>query len=196
MQEQRDDEPIHKYIRIYEIHHNKQCQTNTSLGIRAQKKIPDIKWTTVWRNINMKFLPQYVRTIWYVITHDILPTNSRLYKIKLHENGKCKCCDQYDTITHRCTACKETQPIWKWTQQHIASYLRINARDVKDTWICCPDFELRPIQKHNATVWMLGHMLGYVQNNQTLTMEDYLDFLKRARWKEYTQRHKYKRCGK
>jgi hypothetical protein len=37
-------------------------------------------------------------------------------------------------------------------------------RDVTDTWIYCPDFEIRPIQKHNATTWMLGHMLGYIHN--------------------------------
>jgi hypothetical protein len=42
---------------------------------------------------------------------------------------------------------------------------------------------IRPIEKHNATTWMLGHMLGYIHNNRNLTMKDYLDFLKRARWK-------------
>ena len=39
-------------------------------------------------------------------------------------------------------------------------------------------------------------MLGYMHNNQTLTLQDYLDFIKRARWKEYTQHRQYKRCGK
>jgi hypothetical protein len=81
-------------------------------------------------------------------------------------------------------ACKETHLIWTWTRKHIACYLRMNARDVPDTWIYCPDFEIRPIQKYNATTWMLGHMLGYIHNNRNLTMKDYLDFLKRARWKE------------
>ena len=55
---------------------------------------------------------------------------------------------------------------------------------------------IRPIEKHNATTWMLGHMLGYIHNNRNLSMKDYLDFLKRARWKEYSQRHRYQRCGK
>jgi hypothetical protein len=55
---------------------------------------------------------------------------------------------------------------------------------------------MHPKQKQNATIWMLGHMLGYMHNNQTLTLQDYLDFMKRARWKEYTEHRKYKSCGK
>jgi hypothetical protein len=81
-------------------------------------------------------------------------------------------------------------------KKHIVSYLQINARDMKDTWITVPGFEIRPIQKHSTTVWMIGHMLAYMYDNLTLIMQDYLDFLKRAGWKEYNQRQKFKSCGK
>ena len=109
---------------------------------------------------------------------------------------ECPSCGLQDILLHRFTECKDTRTILIWTQKHIASYLRINARDVKDTWITLPDFEIRAIQKHNATVWMIGHMLGYMYDNPTLTMQDFLDFLKRARWKTYNQRHKFPSCGK
>jgi hypothetical protein len=120
-----------------------------------------------------------------------VPTNSRLNKINLHETGKCLCCGLQDTLLYRITECKDTRPIWTWTQKHIACYLRIKARDVKETWITVPDFGIRPIQIHKATVWMIGHMLGYMYDNPALTMQDFLDFLRRAMWKTYNQRQKF-----
>jgi hypothetical protein len=138
----------------------------------------------------------YIKTIWYVIIHDILPTNHRLHNINRHANGKCKYCQEEDTVLHRYTTCTETHPIWTWTRKHIACYLRTNIKDILDEWICAPDFELQPIQRHNATIWLLGQMLCYVHNNHSLTMKDYLDFLKRARLKEYSRPHGYKKYGK
>lgn len=74
--------------------------------------------------------------------------------------------------------------------------MRTNAREVKYTWICFPEFDMHPLQKQNATIWILGHMLGYMHNNTTLTLQDYLDFMRRARWKEHRLHGEYKNCGK
>ena len=127
MREGCDNKPITKYKRlIYEIQIHKQQTTNTSLGLRVQNKFPHINWQIVWRNIKKPFLPRYVRTTWYVIVHDIVPTNIRLWKINLQDDGKCRRCDQYDTATHRNTACTDSQPIWDWTRKSVASYMRTN----------------------------------------------------------------------
>ena len=166
------------------------------MGTRIQSKHPHVKWPIVWRNINLNVLPHYIKTIWYVIIHDILPTNHRLHKINRHANRKCKYCQQEDTVLHRYTTCTETHPIWTWTRKPIACYLRTNIKDIPDEWNCAPDIELQPIQRHNATSWILGQMLCYVHNNHSLTMKDYLDFLKRTRWKEYSRPHGCKKYGK
>jgi hypothetical protein len=67
--------------KLYEIQFQKHCARASSLGTRIQSKHPHVKWPIVWRNINLKVLPHYIKTIWYVIIHDILPTNHRLHKI-------------------------------------------------------------------------------------------------------------------
>jgi hypothetical protein len=67
---------------------------------------------------------------------------------------------------------------------------------VLETWITLPDFDIRPTQKHNATVWIIGHTIGYMYDNSALTMKDFLDFMRRARWKAYREKNKYINCGK
>jgi hypothetical protein len=69
--------------RIYEIQLHKRYAATPSLATRVQSKQPHIKWPTVWKNINLKVLPQYTKTIWYVIINDIIPTNQRLNAINL-----------------------------------------------------------------------------------------------------------------
>jgi hypothetical protein len=105
-----------------------------------------------------------------------------------------------DNRTHYCTdlqPAKMPDQYGQWTQKHLACYLRTNTRDVLETWITLPDFDIRLTQKHNATVWMIGHMLGYMYDNSALTMKDFLDFMRRARWKAYSKKkNKYISCGK
>jgi hypothetical protein len=149
----------------------------------------------VWNTINKSFLPRDIRTTWYMVVHDILPTNARLRKINLHTDGKCNLCEHCDNVTHRYTMCTNTQPLWEWTREHIACYLRTSPQNVHDDWICFPDFNLYPPQRQNATIWILGHMIGYITNNNSVTLQDYLDFLRRARWKEQ-QLHGHKNCGR
>jgi hypothetical protein len=132
----------------------------------------------------------------YIVVHDIMPTNDRLRKINLYTDGKCNRCDHCDTITHRYTMCTNTQPLWDWTRKRIAYYLRTSPQNVLDDWICFPDFNLYPPQRQNATIWILGHMIGYITNNNSVTLQDYLDFMRRARWKEQQLHGRHKNCGR
>jgi hypothetical protein len=53
---------------------------------------------------------------------------------------------------------------------------------IPDTWLLRPDFLLWPPQRHKAVLWMFAHMAVY-RTTDALTKHDYLDFLRRARWK-------------
>jgi hypothetical protein len=163
--------------------------------MRMQVKHAHANWKAIWRNITAKILPLRIRSIWYTIVHDIVPTNSRLHDINLHETGNCQYCGTRDTLIHRFTECNEAKMIWSWMQKSVACYLRMNSWHVPNTWITLPDFEIYPLQRNNATISMIGHMLGYVYDNPSLTLQDFLDFLKRARWKEYSRRSQFKICG-
>ena len=52
--------------RIYTIQRDKQRAANPPVEIRVQRKFPQVRWTIVWKNINMTFLPCKVRTTWYI----------------------------------------------------------------------------------------------------------------------------------
>jgi hypothetical protein len=194
--EREKEETDKRYKRlVYEIQSLAQHTKTDTIGMRMQLKFPHAKWKAIWKNINNKILLPRIRTIWYTIVHDIIPTNSRLHDINLHTTGNCQYCGKRDTLIHRLTACADTQILWSWMKNRVACYLRISAKAVEDVWITLPDFEIYPPQRQNATIWMIGHMLGYVYDNQSVTLQDFLDFLKRARWKEYNRRSTFKRCG-
>jgi hypothetical protein len=53
---------------------------------------------------------------------------------------------------------------------------------IPDTWLLRPDFLLWPPQRHKAVLWMLAHMAVF-RTADELSQHDYLDFLRRARWK-------------
>jgi hypothetical protein len=56
--------------------------------------------------------------------------------------------------------------------------------NIPDTWLLRPDFLIWPPQRHRAVLWMLAHMAVYrTTNERTLNKHDYLDFLRRGRWK-------------
>ena len=38
---------------------------------------------------------------------------------------------------------------------------------------------------NNATVWTIAHLVWYITNEHRLSLTDYIDFLRRARWKAY-----------
>jgi hypothetical protein len=57
-------------------------------------------------------------------------------------------------------------------------------KHIPPEWTICPTFDLGPPQSRRAILWVLAHMVYCGQHNGThLSLVDYTDFLKRARWK-------------
>jgi hypothetical protein len=60
----------------------------------------------------------------------------------------------------------------------------MNSCWIPDTWLLAPAFKLWSPRRHQAVLWILGHMIGYVVNNHgETTLQDYMDYMRRARWK-------------
>jgi hypothetical protein len=74
--------------------------------------------------------------------------------------------------------------------------MRIDPRNVPAEWIRFPDFIIYPPQRHNATVWIIGHTISYITHSDTLSLQDYLDFLRRSRWKAQNSNDQYKHYGR
>jgi hypothetical protein len=50
------------------------------------------------------------------------------------------------------------------------------------------------IQRHSMDTGTYDRI--YIYDNQTLTLQDYTDFMRRAKWKEYQKHNGHQRCGK
>jgi hypothetical protein len=51
-------------------------------------------------------------------------------------------------------------------------------------WLLCPDLHLWPPKRHHAVLWILAHLALYrTKQDRSLTMNDYLDFVRRPKWK-------------
>jgi hypothetical protein len=101
-----------------------------------------------------------------------------------------------DTPIHHLTQCGEAAEIWDWTRKQIVLFHRIDPKATLLTWLLFPDFRLWPPPKPNATFWILGHRVYYSLNGpKALSLINYLDFLRRMRWRTYQWPKRLRICG-
>jgi len=127
-----------------------------------------------------------IKSTWYAAIHDIIPTNERLAVIHVMNTASCTRCGATDRLLHRNTKYEEDPVIWAWTRARIAALLRVHPKYVSEEWTIGPIFRYWTPQKQAAIVWILVHLVTYrLQTQRRLSLADDMDFLKRARWKEY-----------
>jgi hypothetical protein len=159
----------------------------TPSAMRVVQKRPSVHWDLVWRNLHASRFPEEVRSAWYVVIHDILPTRERLAAIDMTDTNSCRQCGETDTLTHRLTGCGEGPAIGNWTTQRISMMLRMGPKYVPISWILHPEFRLCPHHRRRRTVlWTLAHMVWYQTHGpRRPPMVDYLDYMWCSRWKAY-----------
>ena len=119
------------------------------------------------------------------------------FYIGLRDMPTCQWCQQTDTIEHRITACVGSAEIWSWTRARIAAILRMDDRHIPNTWPFLPEMHIWPPQRHNAIIWMLGHMVHYtLTEHPPLKRQGYIVYIRRARWKIQKWHSYLKRIGK
>lgn len=173
---------IKKYM--YSILFTMTKNANQDGGMRITRKYPRVAWTQVWKNLHTNGLAPHVKSVWYAAIHDIMPTHDRLASINLAPTTECPRCRNDDSVVHRILHCEDGPRQWAWTRQKLALILRTDARHIPNEWVTTPDLKLWPPQRHTAVIWTLAHYVFYrLQNNRRLSLRDYIDFMRRARWK-------------
>jgi len=130
---------------------------------------------------------------WYKVIHDIIPTGTRLNRINISTNDTCTECGRRDTLEHRLVECGEGEQTWQWTSSRIARMLRTSSENIPRVWLTRPDFRLWPTQRQRAVLWMLALFVNFrVQKQRTLTAQDLMDFMRRAKRKVYMQTDRHK----
>ena len=164
--------------------------------MRIATLYPNTQWTRVWQNLQAVWTSEKIRAEWYKVIHDIVPTNVRLARINLSDTDRCRLCGRLDTLIHRLTECKEMLDIWGWTRRRIGIMLRTSPKHIPPEWTIRPSFDMGPPQRRRAILWVLAHIIYYSQHNRNqLSLVDYADFLRRARWKTYQRSRRQERVG-
>jgi hypothetical protein len=102
-----------------------------------------------------------VKATWFVVIHDLTPTNFRLHKIGLTPSDKGKSCGAVDTEKHRITDCGEGPRIWNWSAQRIAKILQTDESHISPDWLLRPDCVISPSTRRLAVLWILAHAVHY-----------------------------------
>jgi hypothetical protein len=143
-----------------------------------------VVWSRVWKNLHMAWVPDTVKTMWFLLIHDILPTNERLSNIKLAATAACDMCGEVDTSLHRLTACRRGMVVWNVTCRLLALILRTDPAYIPPEWVLTPQFILWPPKWHSAVLWLLAQLVWFqTKETPTLSGQDCMDFLRWARWK-------------
>jgi hypothetical protein len=77
-----------------------------------------------------------------------------------------------------------------------ARMLRTDPRHIPSDWTIRPGFHIWPPRRQAALLWTLVHMIYYViQHRERLSLTDYADFMRHARWKAYSNWHRLMKVG-
>jgi hypothetical protein len=151
--------------------------------LRIVKKNPGFPWGRIWTNLHAAMVPDMVKSAWYALIHDIVPTNNRLAAIRLTATSSCARCGEPESILHAITECMEGRLIWTWTRVGLGMILRMDPRHLPPDWPIRPAFQSWSPQKQAAMLWIIAHLVYHrLQSNRPLSLKDFMDFLRRARW--------------
>lgn len=88
------------------------------------------------------------------------------------------------------------EEMWEWTRIPLAALHRTDRRRNPPGWLLGPNFGLRPRQRHLGTLWFLANLVLYlVHKRRTILLEDTIDFLWRARRKNYQEKKNWETEG-
>jgi hypothetical protein len=87
--------------RIYETLRRIKLTANPPRNVRITMRHPTTNWGRVWANLHATWAADAIKVNWFKVIHDILPTNERLYTIRLTGTPLCLNCGEHDTVIHR-----------------------------------------------------------------------------------------------
>ena len=153
---------------------------------------PSNDWPKVWHNVHTAPITEEMKSVWFTVIHDIIPTNERLAKIHLTDTTLCKYCGKPDTLQHRINECSEGTDIWRWTRTRLAIILRTNPIYISPEWAIRPHFHFRP-PSGREQFYGCSHIWYTSEYNNN---DDYADYMGRARWKAYRRPQHREKVGR
>jgi hypothetical protein len=101
-----------------------------SWEIRVVQVRPTIDCIRVWQNLHDSWVSEEIKSAWYTVMHEIIPTNESLAAIHLVDTDSCRQCGRPDILIHRLTECNNAAAIWEWIWGRVAMTLRTDPRHI------------------------------------------------------------------
>lgn len=133
---------------------------------RIESVLPNTEWSTVWQNVQSRFLLQNARSLWFAAVHDIFASNDRLFRIGRLTTDKCCNCGRWDTILHRIVSCGHAADIWRWVKDTLQVALSLPPEFLHQDFPIRPDTKISDKKKHNTTIWLTGHVIMAILNEK------------------------------
>jgi hypothetical protein len=170
--------------RIYATLLQLTMKENPDCEMRIIRKYPAVDWNRIWCNLHTSGLSSFIKSTWNAAINDILSTHDRLAEIHLVPTNACPRCNNPDSVIHRVTYCGDGPLQCTWTKQKLGFILRMDPKHIPKEWMIYSALHLWPPQRHSAALWILVHFVFCsVQSTGHLSLRDYMDFMKRAKWK-------------
>ena len=96
----------------------------------VESKNPTLDWSNVWKVVNFKYIDINDRPILYKYVHQILPTNKRLFNIRMRNNPLCDHCLIDDNTMHKFYYCQKTQTTLNWVRRIIVYFCNMYINDM------------------------------------------------------------------
>ena len=124
------------------------------------------------------------------------PSKERLNSIRIVPTEDCRICDRKDTLLHRLAECGNGRYQQEWTKKILAITLRTDPRWIPEEWLRRPHITLWPTQRQRAVLWVLAQFVGFrSQLERKQTSQNYIDFLRRSKYKFYRKRKRKTRVA-
>ena len=123
---------------------------NDTSELRIVQKYPGTPWRRTWTNLHAAPVPEMVKSAWFAVFHDTVPTKDRLAAIRLTNTRSCARYGEPDSIhsiQHTVTECTEGRLIWTRTRKKLGMILRMDPRHIPTDWPIRSAFQYCPSQQ-------------------------------------------------
>ena len=83
--------------RIYASLHSMTLALKGARGVRIMTQHRTTPWSKVWGNLHAVWSSDELKAAWFMVIHDLIPTNDRLTKIQRSTTNNCRHCVRVDT---------------------------------------------------------------------------------------------------
>ena len=149
---------------------NVTAKTAHKMFVLKMLKLPNVERKLVEQNLTAKAIYELpfkvtmenkLRCFQYKVVHNILPTNSKLYKMKLRTSPSCdRCSHPHENLLHLLYECPSTQTfrqmVISWWNEKRSENVTLNATDILYGYKPELNISIIMLSLQNVTSFFLG----------------------------------------